>query len=264
MAMFFNEKDESKAMSEANLLKLKNVTPFFNDEEGREVVQIDDMLFVVRDLTFFGFSGTRWTNGQVYYEFDSNVNNSNKAKFLAACQEWSNVADLNFIERTTQSNYIHVQSDSVNESYVGMIGRKQVMKIYNWNWKFIIVHEIGHALGLSHEHSRSDRDTYVRINFSNIISGTERNFFKDATTNYTSYDFASIMHYGQYAFSKNNLPTIEAQSGYEHQEQYMGNRLYMTSLDAAGMAARYGIPKAPGTRQNAAPELQAEQELQHA
>lgn len=123
-----------------------------------------------------------------------------------------------------------------------MIGGRQVMKIYNWGWKFIIAHELGHALGLSHEQSRSDRDTFVRINTSNIIAGKEHNFDKGSTTNYTSYDFVSIMHYGQYAFSKNNLPTIEAQPEYENQEQYMGNRLYMTSLDAAGMASRYGAP----------------------
>ena len=111
----------------------------------------------------------------------------------------------------------------------------------NWTWKFIIAHEVAHALGSAHEQCRSDRDTYVQIQFQNIQAGKEHNFDRMNTENYTAYDFASIMHYGQYAFSKNNLPTIEAQPGYEDQEQYMGNRQYMTALDAAGMAARYGV-----------------------
>jgi len=240
MSIFFNERNTTNAMSTANLQRLQGVSPSFTDD-GRQVVQIDDMVFMVSDLALYGFSGPKWTDGKVYYTYDANVTGANKARFLAACAEWSNVANLEFIERTTQANYIHLQSDAGNSSYIGMIGGPQRMKIYNWAWKFIIAHEIGHALGLSHEQSRSDRDTYVSINWGNIIPGKEHNFEKDVTTNYNAYDFASILHYGQYAFSNNNQTTIEAQPGYEDQEQYMGNRQYMTSLDAAGMAAHYGV-----------------------
>ena len=242
MAVFFNEKDNNRALSQADLLQLQGVSPFFKDEDGREVVQIDCMLFLVSELSLFGFTGNKWPSGKVYYSFDSNVTEQNQNRFLAACKEWSDVADIEFIERTNQTNYIHVKSDSGNSSFVGMIGGKQLLKIYNWNRKFIIAHEIGHALGLSHEQARGDRDTFVKINSGNIIPGKEHNFNKRTTTNYSTYDFASIMHYGQYAFSRNNLPTIEAQPDYEEHEDDMGNRSYMTSRDAAGMSSRYGAP----------------------
>ncbi|GMT18423.1 hypothetical protein PFISCL1PPCAC_9720, partial [Pristionchus fissidentatus] len=63
-----------------------------------------------------------------------------------------------------------------------------------------IAHEISHALGLGHTHSRKDRDDYVLVD---IEDGDDRrniiNFEKlsDAgNDNFgVSYDFGSVMHY---------------------------------------------------------------------
>ena len=54
-----------------------------------------------------------------------------------------------------------------------MIGGKQRINIGNGcEYKGIVQHEIFHALGRIHEHSRPDRDLYVRINKENIKEGT--------------------------------------------------------------------------------------------
>jgi len=75
-------------------------------------------------------------------------------------------------------------------------------------------HEIGHALGLFHEQSRHDRDSFVTINWGNIEDGQADQFDKyDTGLDIGAYDFDSVMHYDSLAFSKNGLPTITRKDG---------------------------------------------------
>ena len=90
-----------------------------------------------------------------------------------------------------------------------------------------IQHELLHVLGFSHEQNRRDRNQFVRVHFENLRDGVERNFqiFPDGLL-CSPYDYCSVMHYSQKAFSvspittdsqiraenilqKNDKPTIE-------------------------------------------------------
>ena len=89
-------------------------------------------------------------------------------------------------------------------SNVGKIGGKQTVSLGLW-WQHqckevsTIVHELGHVVGFWHEHSRPDRDQYIRINWDNIHWSRMFNFNKLPTKEIdsmnVSYDYRSIMHY---------------------------------------------------------------------
>jgi len=112
-------------------------------------------------------------------------------------------------------NYLYFYSGSGCWSYLGRQSRGQLVSLKKRGCMRTktIQHEVLHALGFHHEHSRSDRDTYVTILTQNIISGQESNFRKVDTNNLgTPYDFNSVMQYSKYGFSKNGQPTILAKS----------------------------------------------------
>ena len=69
----------------------------------------------------------------------------------------------------------------------------------------IVMHEIGHAIGFYHEHSRPDRNKYVEIIYSNIdmIDPKLRNDYRllnrsEVNSLGVGYDYNSIMHYDRY------------------------------------------------------------------
>ena len=64
----------------------------------------------------------------------------------------------------------------------------------------VIAHEIGHVVGLLHEHSRSDRDENVHINWENIVRSNQDYFYKakNMTTFDIPYDYTSLMHYNMW------------------------------------------------------------------
>src|SRR5262245_39795328 len=76
------------------------------DENG--TIAIDDMLFRSGDVIQSGFVGNPWPGGVLVYSFDSSVNATEQSQWLFAASQWSTVASLSFVQRTTQTNYVRV------------------------------------------------------------------------------------------------------------------------------------------------------------
>ena len=102
-------------------------------------------------------------------------------------------------------------------SYVGYLNYgRQGISLSNSCMKFpTIVHEIGHAVGFWHEHTRPDRDDYVDVLYENIEDRYLRNFRKIDEAHIDSqgigYDYNSIMHYNRGFFAiAGGLDTLRA------------------------------------------------------
>ncbi|PRD33298.1 UNVERIFIED_CONTAM: Astacin [Trichonephila clavipes] len=111
-------------------------------------------------------------------------------------------------------------------SVIGRNGGMQNLSLGNGcAWVGLVIHELGHAIGLYHEHQRSDRDNYITVYRNNVIPDQMHNFVltdPDKEIIYAPYEYASIMHYGNYAFSRqpNRLPTMVAKTGVRLYEPY--------------------------------------------
>lgn len=77
--------------------------------------------------------------------------------------------------------YCFVSSLHRNTSGVGRAGGKQDVTLKRDVYLGIVAHELMHAVGFWHEHTRYDRDDFITINWGNILPGMEFNFMKHET-----------------------------------------------------------------------------------
>jgi hypothetical protein len=185
---------------------------------------------------FINGSSYRWPNGTVPYVIDASFSSYEQSVIQSAMNHVAgSVAGVNFKPRTTETSYIVFAFSSGGcNSYVGRqsSGAPQTISLPSWCAQSMgsTAHEILHALGMWHEQSRCDRDTYITINTANIQSGQSHNFDKKCSGNTSvfAYNEGSLMHYGPYAFSGNGLPTISSKRGLSH---LMGQTSGMAQTD---------------------------------
>jgi len=75
-----------------------------------------------------------------------------------------------------------------------------------------LIHEIGHALGLQHEHQRFDRGNHVAVIEDNIVAGYRLAYDRlsiDDGLPHGAYDFDSIMHYPETQFAVDFTVNVE-------------------------------------------------------
>ncbi|XP_062845367.1 zinc metalloproteinase nas-36-like [Trichomycterus rosablanca] len=161
-------------------------------------------------------TGCKWpkySDGRVYvpYAIANHYSQTEIATIERALQSFAKSTCIRFVRWSKETDYIYIQSLAGCYSRVGRTGRMQTLSLaqHGCIYHHVIQHELLHALGFVHEHSRSDRDNYVRIHLENVIPGQEHNFDKIQTNNLnTPYDYNSVMQYGGLFFSSNQRPTI--------------------------------------------------------
>lgn len=187
-------------------------------------------------------SSKHWSNQTLVYDYATNLSSNAMSVFEDAMDDISANTYISFKKKTTESNYVYVRSDTsgICNSYVGMIGGKQDLNLgAGCHTKGTAIHEILHALGIAHEQSRADRDSYINIHWDNITAGKESNFQMSSSSYapHGTYDYQSIMHYGSDAFSSGGS-TITKKDGSIINE----NRDYLSQIDTQGLISIYPDP----------------------
>lgn len=158
----------------------------------------------------------KWPNGTIPYKIHNEGNESIDIIYKAI-QHYNEHTCIRFQPRTNQRDYVVFNLDDQATGCNSMVGRttgQQEINLGN-GCKTMrhVVHEMMHAIGFWHEHSRSDRDKYVKIHYENIQENYLHDFEilkPEENRLFTSFDFDSIMLYGPTAFSKNGKITMSS------------------------------------------------------
>lgn len=193
-----------------------------------------------------------WVKGVVYYQFDSSATGVFITNVEEAIEDIENCCGVIFIPASSSSsnivNFVKSTASVGNNSYLGCIGGVQNINIYNYQTHGVILHEILHALGFYHEHSRQDRDNYITINWDNIRPGVQHNFNK-YTTNHgydiSIFDENSLMMYSSYISDPSfvydpNIPVMVWNN--DPTRVFGGQRVALSDGDIRGLTSIYGSP----------------------
>ncbi len=139
---------------------------------------------------------SKWPNGEVPYLIESNFHDVQRVS--DAISRYHNQTPVRLVPKQPWHNdyVIFVNHPSTSMSSLGKIGGVQQIHISTSAGYGTVMHEIGHAIGLFHEHTRSDRDQFVQVDPSvaNNIN------YQKYDTNFLGFDvgffdFNSIMMY---------------------------------------------------------------------
>ncbi|MCB0633399.1 MAG: M12 family metallopeptidase [Saprospiraceae bacterium] len=218
---------------------------------GREA-ELDEInnLMNQRGIILSAFQ-SRWLYGVVpYIDFSAHPRSNLIREAMNEIEEKTN---LSFVQRTNEDKYVRFYNSNDGNYSVGLgaplsAGQRSVYLTSNVS-KGTIMHELLHAAGMKHEHSRCDRDKYVVINEGNIIQEDKPQFYRycsgDGFNDVYDYDYGSIMHYSPYAFSRDGFWTMVPNTYWPHlfyaRLARMGQRNGLSSADINTVNHMYPI-----------------------
>lgn len=200
-------------------------------------------------LIYPGVSTTNlfWPGGIIPYEFDTNwpTTPAQRQTYLDGLREWELAANIRLVARTSQTNYLRLRFafQSTTNTFLLNPPEPPTLTVDSLQ-RNQLTHEMGHALGLEHEHVRADRDGFISINTTNLDPNAAALYAISSNATMTgSYDFESVMHYGRRLFAVDpNVDVITPKPAYFEKYYYRIGTLALSVGDRAAAAYLYGAP----------------------
>ncbi|XP_072122462.1 low choriolytic enzyme-like isoform X2 [Mobula birostris] len=169
---------------------------------------------------------------RIPYEISPQYDEQTRREIRRGFEEFERFTCIRFVPHTDEEDFISLQPVPGCSASVGRVGGMQLILLNQRcleKGKGVVEHELMHSLGFWHEHTRSDRDKYIKIEWKNVWPGYEHNFLKKNTNNLKSkYDYGSILHYSRTAFSRNGQPTL---TPLVDTDAVIGQRVCLSEMD---------------------------------
>lgn len=189
-----------------------------------------------------GFEGAAepWPSYTIPFRFDGSVSLAKRRAFQQGVDHYRQRTVLRWVEVDSSFNgdLVLVKGDDTSDggcwSYLGHTGlSEQELQIGRPSCTFgSIIHEMGHAAGLIHEHQRPDRNAYV------IVGESGANWDRhdpDDVVAFGDYDIQSLMHY---CTSQGDITDKQG-------NDISCNRTELTAQDIIGLHVMYGSELEP-------------------
>lgn len=206
-----------------------------------------------------------WPNKTIPYTFNSNLTVTHRERINAAIEVWHTQTQIRLVPRTNEKDYVEFKAGNENSSNVGRIGGRQQITIHaTLGTAGNMIHEIGHAVGMIHEHQNFLRDDVITVHTNNIQVGYREQFDKLTGNQHVhglgmydrGYPFSSIMMYS----SRNSFGITSTAITMTAKTVLFGNpfidytdntfiaqRRYLTASDRGAVAWKYGYSYDPAT-----------------
>ncbi|KHJ93248.1 astacin [Oesophagostomum dentatum] len=192
------------------------VIDIFDPKQGADIVELRFKRGALQQRT-----ATKWNiheDGNVYipytYAAESGYTDEERKNVTQVMKRIEENTCIKFVVRKNESDYVEIRNAKHQTCYtnIGRVGGRQILQLEASDvgtcmTQNIVMHELMHIIGLYHEETRHDRDTYVKIHYENVDEWHWSNFHK-AVEYQLPYDYYSITHSRSTAYSKNGKNTI--------------------------------------------------------
>ena len=137
-----------------------------------------------------------WPDGIVPYVIEPGFSGRVLKYIDEAITEWNSKSVITLVKRTTQPDYLQIRPEEDPLGCKASLQRKFVALTPESGCGLNgVIHEIGHAIGLSHEFQRYDRDDYISVSDQWTYGGSKSFRGLPGVPGRGPFDYSSIMQY---------------------------------------------------------------------